>query len=44
MIVLTRDNRSFPEPRGKGDRVVVLDRRGVNTTDEVLERIRSLGW
>jgi hypothetical protein len=44
MIVLTRDTVSFPEPKGRGDRVIVLDRRGVNSVDEVLDRIRSLGW
>lgn len=43
-VVLTRDTLSFPEPRGRGDRVIVRDVPGESSTEEVVQRIRDLGW
>jgi hypothetical protein len=42
-VLLTRDV-NFPEPRLAGDRVLVIDVPRKTALQEVLRRIRQLGW
>ena len=43
LVILTRDVK-FPEPKVAGDRVLVVDLPKVSSEDEVLRRIKQLGW
>jgi len=43
-VVVTRDTVSFPEPRGKGDRIILRDAKGLDTREEFFTRVRELGW
>jgi len=43
MIILTRDV-GFPEPRILGDRVLIVDVPKQTSAQEVLRRIKQLGW
>lgn len=42
-VVVTRD-KGFPEPVLAGDRVIVVDLPSITAVDEVLTRLKDLGW
>lgn len=43
LVIFTRDV-GFSEPRTAGDRVLVIDVPKVTAIDEILTRIKELGW